>query len=353
MDPTLILNDKAYERLSSEFIRIVSGDGTGQGAEQTGASGVVAHARPLSLSGVVGRFVTCNSGFEQELAALKETVAAYVRREKPARPMNILLAATPGSGKSFLVKQLAKSISKDAEFLEYHVASFRDVGDFFSILQRIQSSNLEGKLPFVLLDEVDGKVNGRYLFPNLLAPLWDGIFHVGQDQHHLGRAVLFFAASALLPSPSIQNVLGSSGKPATYSEFANAWRNKVQVALEESTVEKARDFVDRIDFLLCIPPIDFAIEDGDPAREYMKLACLLVKKHFDQVDRVEMSAVWVLMRLLAQYGSRRRAESIVFRSKDPPDGAYRFANLPPDIRIRFAQDEVVGRTGDRFFELED
>ena len=280
MDPTLILNDKEFERLSGEFLRIVVEDGIPDSASDARQASAPSLGRPLSLNGVIGRFVTCNRGFEEELVALKDTVGSYVNREKPARPMNILLAATPGSGKSFLIKQLANSISHDAEFLEYHVASFRDVGDLFSVFQRVQSANLEGKLPFVLLDEVDGKVNGRHLFPNLLAPLWDGIFHVGQDQHHLGRAVLFFAASALLPSPSIKNVLGGSNESATYSAFADSWRGKVQSALDQSTIEKARDFVDRIDFLLCIPPIDFAIQDSDPASEYIKLACLLIKKAF-------------------------------------------------------------------------
>jgi hypothetical protein len=52
----------------------------------------------------------------------------------------------------------------------------------------------------------------------------------------------------------------------TYLEFADKWRRKVKAELRESEIPKARDFIDRIDLLLCIPPIDFAIIDGDPAR---------------------------------------------------------------------------------------
>ena len=58
------------------------------------------------------------------------------------------------------------------------------------------------------------------------------------------------------------------------------------------------------------------------------------------------------MRLLAQYGSRRRAESVVFRSIDPSGREYGYASLPPDIRSRFEQDEIVLRTSGSFFELE-
>jgi hypothetical protein len=92
----------------------------------------------------------------------------------------LLLAANPGSGKSFLVKELSKQTTNETEFLEYHIASLRKVDDLFSIFQRVQSLNLEDNLPFVLLDEVDGRVAGDYIFPKLLALLWDGVFHIGQ-----------------------------------------------------------------------------------------------------------------------------------------------------------------------------
>ena len=305
----------------------------------------------LNSDGAIGRFITCTEGFKQELKALEQTVNTYVGREKPSRPLNLLLAANPGSGKSFLVKELSKQMSGDTEFLEYHVASFRKLDDLFSIFQRIQSLNLEGKLPFVLLDEVDGMVDGNYIFPNLLAPLWDGVFHIGQERHHLGRAVLFFAASALLSSPSTQNVLGTIDKEVTYLEFADKWRRKVKAELRESEIPKARDFIDRIDLLLCIPPIDFAISDGDPAQEYTLLACILVKKHFPLVTRIEKSVIWILILELLNSGSRRRAESAVFRSTDPQGPTFELADLPPDIVELFKDDEVVRVSKNRYIAM--
>ena len=305
----------------------------------------------LKSDGTIGRFITCTEGFKQELKALEQTVNTYVEREKPSRPLNLLLAANPGSGKSFLVKELSKQMSGDTEFLEYHVASFRKLDDLFSIFQRIQSLNLEGKLPFVLLDEVDGMVDGNYIFPNLLAPLWDGVFHIGQERHHLGRAVFFFAASALLSSPSKKNVLGTGDKGVTYLEFAEKWRRKVKAELRESKLPKARDFIDRIDLLLCIPPIDFAISDGDPAEEYTLLACILVNKHFPQVARIEKSVIWILILELLNSGSRRRAESAVFRSTDPQGATFDLSHLPPDIFELFADDEVVRACRNNYIAL--
>ena len=348
MDPALILvkreNERLLQRLKEIWLAQLRVDR--QGAESADLAD-----EQLTQGGTIGRYVTCTEGFKKELGALERTVTTYVDREKPSRPLNMLLAANPGSGKSFLVKELSKQISGDTEFLEYHVASFRKLDDLFSIFQRIQSLNLEGKLPFVLLDEVDGKVDGEYIFPNLLAPLWDGVFHIGQERHHLGRAVLFFAASALLSSPNIENVLGKTDQQVTYTEFAEKWRRKVKAELRKSKIPKARDFIDRIDLLLCIPPIDFTISDGDPAEEYKLLACILVKKHFPAVTRIEKAAVWILIFELLNAGSRRRAESAVFCSTDPQGTTFDLAHLPIEIVDYFRDDEVVKATRNSYIAL--
>ncbi len=348
MDPALILvkreNERLLKHLKEIWLKQIA-DG------QKGTEPDTLVEEQLLPSGTIGRFVTCTEGFKKELSALERTVTTYVGREKPSRPLNLLLAANPGSGKSFLVKELSKQISGDTEFLEYHVASFRKIDDLFSIFQRIQSLNLEGKLPFVLLDEVDGRVAGEYIFPNLLAPLWDGVFHIGQERHHLGRAVLFFAASALLSSPSVENVLGKTDQQVTYPEFAEKWRQKVKAELRESEIPKARDFIDRIDLLLCIPPIDFTISDGDPAEEYKLLACILVKKHFPAVTRIEKAAVWILIFELLNAGSRRRAESAVFCSTDPQGTTFDLTHLPTEIVEYFRDDEVVKATKNSYIPL--
>ena len=348
MDPALILvkqeNERLLQRLKEIWLAQLSED-------REGAESADLVEEQLTPGGTIGRYITCTEGFKNELSALERTVTTYVGREKPSRPLNMLLAANPGSGKSFLVKELSKQISGDTEFLEYHVASFRKLDDLFSIFQRIQSLNLEGKLPFVLLDEVDGKVDGEYIFPNLLAPLWDGVFHIGQERHHLGRAVLFFAASALLSSPSIDNVLGQTDQQVSYPEFAEKWRRKVKAELRESEIPKDRDFIDRIGLLLCIPPIDFAISDGDPAEEYKLLACVLVKKHFPAVTRIEKAAVWILIFELLNSGSRRRAESAVFCSTDPQGTTFNVTHLPTEIVEYFRDDEVVKATKNSYITL--
>lgn len=348
MDPALILDERDNEFLLDKIKEIWLEQ---YGNEHDRPDASPSYDEPLQLTGTIGRFITCTEGFKKELSALEQTVKTYVKREKPSRPLNLLLAATPGSGKSFLVKELSKQIAADTEFLEYHVASFRTLDDLLSIFQRIQSINLQGKLPFVLLDEVDGKVDGNYVFPNLLAPLWDGVFHTGHESHHLGRAVLFFAASALLLSPSVKNVLDNVKDRVSYLDFAERWRRKVKLELKESELPKARDFVDRIDLLLCIPPIDFAIKDGNPVQEYVLLVSILVKKHFPAVAKIEKAVVWILIFELLNSGSKRRAESVVFRSTDPEGDTFSISHLPLDIIEQFESDDVVKITIGKYYSF--
>ncbi|MBC2735303.1 MAG: ATP-binding protein [Desulfobacteraceae bacterium] len=305
----------------------------------------------LQFDPILGNFVSCNNGFIQQINWVKQTVDRYVIRESSKRPLNVLLAAAPGSGKSFFVKELARVSDADIKFLEYHVASFRDINDLFSVLQRIQSLNLQKKIPFILFDEVDAKVGGRFLFSNLLAPLWDGQFHIGQETHALGKAVIFFAASSLLPSPSVNNVLKGKHQSMTYQEYYELWLKLVQSKIGGSGIEKARDFIDRMDYVLCIPPTDAHLTDGSPEKEYWLLSCLLIKKHFEHVKRVEKSAAWALIRALAATGSRRKAESIVFRSFLPNDISFQFSYLPEDVQKAFETDQEIIGLHNTFFEI--
>ena len=156
-----------------------------------------------------------------------------------------------------------------------------------------------------------------------------------------GRAVLFFSASALLSAPSVKNVLDNVEDRTSYLDFAERWRRKVKLELQESERPKAQNFVECIDLMLCIPPIDFAIKNGNPVQGYVLLASILVKKHFPAVTRVEKAVVWVLIFELLNSGSRRRAENVVFRSADPAGDTFSVADLPHDIIEQFGSDNVV------------
>jgi len=297
------------------------------------------------ITPVFGEYVSRNEDFAAALVDLRDVVRSYIKR--PAkRPLNILLGAQPGSGKSFLVKQLAQSLAKKEKakvtFEEHHVVAFRSVDDLLDVFHRIQSANLEQKVPFVLFDEVDGLVAGRHVLANFLAPMWDGVFHSGKDMFTLGKAVFVFAASSMVPSPALEIATAKKITPlnsVSYSEFARKWLERVEKDVrKKGTIEKCQDFIDRIDVVLCVPPIHEALVGREKASsEYVDIACLLIRKHFPKVKRVEKAALMAIAKTLVETGSYRKAESSVFCSCVSAAGVFRLSDFPAGRVVEYAK----------------
>jgi hypothetical protein len=309
---------------------------------------------PLSISSVIGEYITLNDGLAAELKDLQLLIQNYVERGSARRPLNILLAAEPGNGKSFLIKQLA---GDNASFEEFHVGAFRTIDDLFGVLQRVQSANLKGKVPFVLFDEIDAKVDGRYVLANFLAPMWDGAYFIGKDSVTLGRAVFFFAASAMVKPPTIANVLTAEEQKkcdagVSYAEFSRRWRESVMIKVDKSqAIDKRQDFLDRIDRLVCLPPVHEALTGDRATLERVQLACKLVTKHFNKVVRVERAAALTLAKKLAATTSRRPAESSVFCSRVRSAQCFSFGDLPTVDQERYGTDTDVVALKGKYYRL--
>jgi SpoVK/Ycf46/Vps4 family AAA+-type ATPase len=273
-----------------------------------------------------GRYVTRNSGFRTSLEGVRAQIEVYLHKTSVKRPLNILLAAPPGSGKSFLIKQLIESIDfknrgLEASFEESYVASLENSAELYGIFQRVQSINLEGgKLPVVFFDEIDATVNGGKLFARFLAPMWDGTFYIGKEKFFLGRSIFFFAGSNLSGEDFATQILVDHNKmePMSYDEYLHAWRTKFDER-NKNAPDKLPDFLDRIDEILLIPPIRKELLGNDLEKEYEELACVMIKKHHPQVKLVGKLALQIITDILKNSKSVRPAEKVVFNShlEDP------------------------------------
>ncbi|MCJ7632426.1 AAA family ATPase [Candidatus Bathyarchaeota archaeon] len=315
---------------------------------------------------VLGKYVTRNPGFKKELLALATLIQEYIKRDSVKRPLNILLAAEPGSGKSFLIEQLADTTSSEKEILfeEYHVAAFYTIDDLYGVFNRVQSHNLAGKIPVILFDEVDAKVENRYVMSTFLAPMWNGVFQRGRESFSLGKAIFVFAASNLIPAPTLEYVLGinemnqmiEGHQSIDYQEYASEWSDKAEknvllMSTQPNGIEKCRDFIDRVDLLICIPPISEIFSGTDPGKEFTDLACLLVRKHFKKVNRIEQSAVMVLQKKLATTSSRRVAEKCVFCSSIHDEATFSFTHLPLRDQEEYREDADVKKLRGKYYDI--
>jgi hypothetical protein len=155
---------------------------------------------------------------------LQSLFTEYLQK-KNSQPLSIAVFGAPGSGKSFSIKQLAKSLGlPDYEIkdITFNLSQFNvdNPSDLYQAFHAVRDIALSGKTPLVFWDEFDSKSLGwlRYF----LAPMEDGEFQEGQLIHYIGKSIFVFAG----------------GTSASMEEF--------EVKAEAAVAEKGPDFLSRI-----------------------------------------------------------------------------------------------------------
>jgi hypothetical protein len=155
---------------------------------------------------------------------LKTLITEYLRN-KSNQPLSIAVFGSPGSGKSFSIKQLAKALDlPDFEIkdITFNLSQFNEdnPSELYQAFHAVRDISLSGKIPLVFWDEFDSKCLAwlRYF----LAPMQDGEFQEGQLTHNIGKSIFVFAG----------------GTCSCMEEFEETSRMKIE--------EKGPDFLSRI-----------------------------------------------------------------------------------------------------------
>lgn len=155
---------------------------------------------------------------------LKSLITEYLLG-KNSQPLSIAVFGSPGSGKSFSIKQLAKALDlpdQEIKDITFNLSQFNEdnPSDLYQAFHAVRDISLSGKTPLVFWDEFDSK-NLAWL-RYFLAPMQDGEFQEGQLTHNIGKSIFVFAG----------------GTCSCMEEF----EIKVQTAISE----KGPDFLSRI-----------------------------------------------------------------------------------------------------------
>ena len=103
---------------------------------------------------------------------------------------NFALFGSPGSGKSFLAHEMAKSIDPKNDIfsvIEHNLSQFTETNQLKGALEAITSKSVGGKVPFVLWDEFDSvfeQKRGGWL-ARFLMPMQDAHFF---DRHEAAQS---------------------------------------------------------------------------------------------------------------------------------------------------------------------
>lgn len=142
---------------------------------------------------LLGNYVTLDYLHASDVKEVVTKISEYAEDHSRPRPLNVLMLAEPGSGKSHLVKALAAQMTiGKAEAVTYNMAALQRLEDLSQPLESVRNLKVLDKFPILFLDEIDSQPT---FFSVLLPLLWDGELHVGHTDLKLGKLVIILAAS--------------------------------------------------------------------------------------------------------------------------------------------------------------
>ncbi len=164
------------------------------------AEQIVLEGPEVALQGVpLGQFGDLLTVDRQEIESfrsIRSLVSEYCCQGLQKRPLSIAVFGSPGSGKSFGITEVAKSLLPgQIEVREFNLSQLGSPNDLLAAFHQVRDIGLSGKMPLVFWDEFDTTLNDEPLgwLRYFLAPMQDGRFLEGQISHPLGRSIFVFA----------------------------------------------------------------------------------------------------------------------------------------------------------------
>lgn len=243
-----------------------------------------------------GNFAMANPREAASMLDLAHRVKQHVLGNRYNPPekgsvFNFALFGTPGSGKSFLAREIARLIDPKGTIFnvdEFNLSQFTEPQQLTRALGLIASKGVGGKIPLVLWDEFDSVFNsqrGGWL-ARFLMPMQDAYFFDGSQRWPIGTAVFVFIGGTFPTAKDFRAwacaTTGPDGAPP------------------DSVLLKARDFHSRLYVALDMPSI-IELDDEVNARtgvrcqmfrtswtnSYTKLArAVLLREYFRNNSRV-------------------------------------------------------------------
>ena len=244
--------------------------------------------RLAEAGGHCGDFLTLDPATGSNVRSFASEIRGYFRSPEVRRPLNCLVWAMPGSGKSFLVEEVAKDVK--AEFIEINVAATTSFAD---LKQRMKDlSSVDARNQLVMVDEFMAEIEGTPVFPALLVPLWSKV---------KARKLAFVMVDS-------------------YSEGV-ASLQQFRRHLERDRKHKGPDLVSRING----PQI--ALSTPGPADRAIQVASQLRRLHKKSAFAIERGALLALVADRKGGGWSPRAVEYVVEALTPTNNVVRLKDL--------------------------
>lgn len=147
--------------------------------------------------GKFGKLITLERSEIESYRSIRNLITGFLDTPRPKRPLCLAVFGAPGSGKSFGVTQVARSLETEEkiEELSFNVSQWNSPDYLVNALHRVRDHAIQGKVPLVFFDEFDSRYGSQSFgwLKYFLAPMQDGIFADGLFTHDIGKAIFVFA----------------------------------------------------------------------------------------------------------------------------------------------------------------
>lgn len=263
----------------------------------------------------LGKLLTASPDYAHTLLRLTSRLESHLKND--TKVLSFAIFGGPGSGKSFVAKQIAKSIDPASRYFEYrtfNISQFAEPSRLVDAFNQIQSISLQGKIPFILWDEFDTSLNGHQAgwLSSFLMPMQDAEFFDGSKNQALGKMVYVFIG----------------GTFSNDEEFGR-WSSG-----DEGKTQKGTDFHSRLDSSLTVPSVEYreTSREMHTTRDPVRLVRAVLLKTFlakaKKIKSISQDVLSFLLHVPLEHGVRS-LEKIVNASELNNTVSFQMYHLPP------------------------
>ena len=248
----------------------------------------------------LGKYVTLDWEHKRDIDNLITNIKAYSRDQTRTRPLNIIMIAGPGLGKSHFIKCLSKKMGHiGLGEVSFNMATLQNIDDLVHPIEAVRNLKVVDQLPLLFLDEID---RNNSIYSLLLPLLWDGELSIGRRDLKLGKVIIIMAAS----DPNIKKVMKSA--------------KSMQMELDSVSNDQKKlvDLLSRVNGgVIEMPDLDLSTQSRDRRVDKVCLSIALLQGRFGPyLARVP----WALLKFIAinrfRYGVRSIAHIMEFIAGD-------------------------------------
>jgi hypothetical protein len=241
-------------------------------------------------------YTTLDEVHRSEIVKLISSIKTYLNDSTRKRPLNALMLASPGAGKSHFINMLCLAMKKErVHAVTFNMATMRSADDMAQPVDELRNLKINDKFPLLFLDEFDS--NPTY-YPALLPLLWDGELHIGHRDLKLGKAVIVLAGS----NPDLPKEMEKSASMSIVIDHSS----------DNSSTNKLVDLLSRINGgIINIPDLDLRTENRDRRVDKICITISLLKRRFgDELNIVPRPLLGFIALTNFRYGVRSIAHLI-------------------------------------------